>query len=127
MNENSKFIGFDQLKAVVTMEQVLARYGLLERSRRSGDTLSGACPFHGWKNPTTFRVNVARNRWICFAKCHCGGGIVDFVSMMERMRASDTTIVVFLRRSCFANNFVRTIEFGGTLLPYSRQGVLCAV
>lgn len=82
---NTKFIGFDRLKAAVAIEQVLARYGLLEKLRRSGDTLSGPCPLHGGKNPTTFRVNVARNCWICFGKCQTGGSIVDFVSRMERV------------------------------------------
>ena len=82
---NTKFIGFDRLKHSVTIEQVLARYSLLEQLRRSGDTLSGACPLHGGKNPTTFRVNLARNCWICFGKCHSGGSIVDFVSRMERV------------------------------------------
>jgi hypothetical protein len=82
---NTKFIGFDRLKQRVTIEQVLARYGLLEQLRRSGDTVSGACPLHGGKNPTTFRVNLARNCWICFGKCHSGGSIVDFVSRMERV------------------------------------------
>ena len=82
---NTKFIGFDRLKQSVTIEQVLVRYGLLEQLRRSGDTLSGACPVHCGKNPTTFRVNLARNCWICFGKCHAGGSIVDFVSRMERV------------------------------------------
>jgi len=82
---NTKFIGFDRLKHSVTIEQVLARYGLLEQLRRSGDTVSGACPLHGGKNPTTFRVNLSRNCWICFGKCQCGGSIVDFVSRMERV------------------------------------------
>lgn len=82
---NTKFIGFDRLKQRVTIEQVLARYSLLEQLRRSGDTLSGACPLHGGKNPTTFRVNLTRNCWICFGKCHSGGSIVDFVSRKERI------------------------------------------
>lgn len=82
---NTKFIGFDRLKQRVTIEQVLQRYSLLEQLRRSGDTLSGACPLHGGKNPTTFRVNTARNCWICFGKCHSGGSIVDFVSRRERI------------------------------------------
>ena len=38
---NKTFIGFNQLKQSVTMEQVLGRYGLLEKLRRGGDSLSG--------------------------------------------------------------------------------------
>lgn len=85
MNENVKFIGFDRLKQLVSMEQVLTRYGLLETLKHHGDSLSGPCPLHGGKNPTTFRVNTARNCWICFGKCQNGGSIVDFVSRKERV------------------------------------------
>ena len=48
MNENNKsrFVGFDQLKQSISMEQVLERYGLLEKLRRSGESLSGVCPLH---------------------------------------------------------------------------------
>lgn len=91
---NTKFIGFDRLKHSVTIEQVLARYGLLEQLRRSGDTLSGACPLHGGKNPTTFRVNLTRNCYICFGKCNSGGSIVDFVSGMERIGIREAGLLI---------------------------------
>lgn len=91
---NTKFIGFDRLKQSVTIEQVLERYGLLEQLRRSGDTLSGACPLHGGKNPTTFRVNLTRNCYICFGKCNSGGSIVDFVSRMERVGIREAGLLI---------------------------------
>lgn len=85
MNETkeSRFVGFDQLKRSVSMAQVLERYGLLERLRRSGESLSGVCPLHRGHNPTQFRVSLSKNCWICFGDCHTGGSIVDFVSRME--------------------------------------------
>ena len=51
MTESNKFIGFDRLKQSVTLEQVLERYGLLERLHRSGDSLSGPCPIHQGHKP----------------------------------------------------------------------------
>ena len=84
-NKENRFIGFNQLKQSVTMEQVLERYGLLEKLRRSGDSLSGVCPLHQGHNPTQFRVSLSRNCWICFGDCHAGGSIVDFVSRMEQV------------------------------------------
>jgi DNA primase len=81
----NRFVGFNQLKQTVTMEQVLARYGLLEKLRRSGDSLSGTCPLHQGHNPTQFRVSLSRNCWICFGDCHGGGSIIDFVSRMEKV------------------------------------------
>ena len=82
---NKTFIGFDRLKQSVTMEQVLDRYGLRERLRHSGDSLSGVCPLHQGHNPTQFRVSLSRNCWICFGDCHRGGSIIDFVSRMEKV------------------------------------------
>jgi DNA primase len=82
---NKTFIGFDRLKQSVTMEQVLDRYGLRERLRHSGDSLSGVCPLHQGHNPTQFRVSLSRNCWICFGDCHAGGSIIDFVSRMEKV------------------------------------------
>ena len=84
-NKENRFIGFNQLKQSVSMEQVLGRYGLLEKIRRSGDSLSGVCPLHQGHNPTQFRVSLSRNCWICFGDCHRGGSIIDFVSRMEKV------------------------------------------
>ena len=84
-NKENRFIGFNQLKQSVTMEQVLERYGLLEKLRRSGDSLSGVCPLHQGHNPTQFRVSTIRDCWICFGDCHAGGSIIDFVSRMEKV------------------------------------------
>lgn len=81
--KNSRFVGFEELKRSVSMEQVLRRYGLMETLRRSGESLTGVCPLHHGHNPTQFRVSLGRNCWICFGDCHSGGSIVDFVARME--------------------------------------------
>jgi DNA primase len=94
MNENVKFIGFDRLKQLVTLEQVLTRYGLLDTFKRNSDRLSGPCPLHGGKNPTTFRAYLTRNCWICFGKCQTGGSIVDFVSRKERIGIRDAGLLL---------------------------------
>jgi DNA primase len=80
---NEKFVGFNALKASVSMLQVLDHYGLTESLRRSGDNLSGACPLHQGHNRTQFRVSMSKNCWMCFGDCHTGGSIIDFVSRME--------------------------------------------
>jgi DNA primase len=79
----SAFVDFKAIKAVVTMEQVLEHYGLLDRFKRSGDSLSGPCPIHGGSNPTQFRVSVSKNIWNCFSECKSGGNTLDFISRME--------------------------------------------
>lgn len=87
MTENitNRFIGFAELKRSISIEQVLGRYGLLEKLKHNGDNLTGVCPVHQGHNPTQFRVNLARNCWICFGDCHGGGSIIDLVSRMERV------------------------------------------
>jgi len=82
-NNKSRFVGFDQLKQSISMQQVLDRYGLLEKLRRSGESLTGPCPLHQGHNPTQFRVSLLKNCWICFGDCHGGGSILDFVARME--------------------------------------------
>jgi DNA primase len=85
METTAPFAGFATLKRTVSLTQVLDRYGLLERLRRSGDQLNGACPLHGGHNPSQFRADLDRNLWICFGDCHQGGSIIDFVSAKERV------------------------------------------
>jgi DNA primase len=79
----SKFVDFKAVKAAITMEQVLDHYGLLDKFKRSGDSLSGACPIHKGNNPTQFRVSISKNVWNCFSECKHGGNTLDFISRMD--------------------------------------------
>ena len=79
----TKFVDFKAVKAAITMEQVLQHYGLLDRFKRSGDSLSGPCPIHKGSNPTQFRVSVSKNIWNCFSECKHGGNVLDFIARME--------------------------------------------
>ena len=49
----STFLDFKAVKAAITMEQVLEHYGVLDRFKRSGDSLSGPCPIHKGDNLTS--------------------------------------------------------------------------
>lgn len=79
------FVDFRAVKAAITMEQVLTHYEVLDRFKRSGDSLSGPCPIHGGENPTQFRVSVSKNIWNCFSECKHGGNVLDFISRMENV------------------------------------------
>ena len=81
----SKFVDFKAIKAAVSMEQVLDRYGLLDTFKRSGDSLSGPCPLHGGTNPTQFRVSLSKNVWNCFSECKHGGNVLDFVAEKDNL------------------------------------------
>jgi DNA primase len=67
------------------MEQVLEHYGLLDRFKKSGDSLNGPCPIHKGSNPTQFRVSLSKNIWNCFSECKHGGNVLDFIARMENV------------------------------------------
>ena len=79
----TKYVDFKAVKAAVSIVQILDHYGLTERFKRSGDSLSGPCPLHNGDNPTQFRVSISKNCWNCFSECKHGGNIIDFVARKE--------------------------------------------
>src|ERR1039457_4235429 len=81
----SSFVDFKAVKAAITMEKVLEHYGLIDRFKKSGDSLSGPCPIHKGDNPTQFRVSVSKNIWNCFSECKHGGNTLDFIARMEKV------------------------------------------
>ena len=83
----NKLVDFRAVREAVTMEDVLSHYGLLDKMKRSGDSLSGCCPIHKGSNPTQFRVSLSKNLWNCFSECKHGGNVVDFISRMEDVSA----------------------------------------
>jgi DNA primase len=81
----SSFVDFKAVKAAISMEQVLEHYGLTERFKKSGDSLSGPCPIHNGSNPTQFRISISKNIWNCFSECKHGGNVLDFIAEMEEV------------------------------------------
>src|SRR3954467_12868249 len=81
----SSFVNFKAVKAAITMEGVLEHYGLLNRFKKKGDSLSGPCPIHKGSNPTQFRVSVSKNIWNCFSECKRGGNVLDFIARIENV------------------------------------------
>lgn len=81
----SSFVDFKAVKSAITMEQVLEHYGLLDKFKRSGDSLNGPCPIHKGSNPTQFRVSISKNVWNCFSECKHGGNTIDFIARMDNV------------------------------------------
>lgn len=79
----SSFVDFKAIKAAITMERILERYGILDKFKRSGESLTGPCPIHKGSNPTQFRVSTDKNVWHCFSQCKRGGNALDFIAAME--------------------------------------------
>ena len=83
MAAKGAFVDFKAIKREVSILRVLEHYGLMERFRRSGDSLSGPCPLHGGDNKSAFRVSISKNCFNCFGECKAGGNVLDFVAKKE--------------------------------------------
>ena len=76
------FVSFAEVKRAITMEALLARYGLLAGMAEKGRNLAGSCPFCKGKSARQFQVNLAKSAWYCFG-CKQGGNVLDFVAKRE--------------------------------------------
>jgi DNA primase len=77
------YLDIRRIKAEISMERILAYYGIQLRAVNS-QHLSGCCPIHHGDNLNAFHVDLKRNLFHCFT--HCGGGsIFDFVMKMEKL------------------------------------------
>jgi hypothetical protein len=80
------WLSYEAIRARVTIEQVLTRYGVREQFRqRHPAGLVGPCPIHKSTNTNVFHVfpvHGTHQRWLCFAACG-GGDVIDFVTVME--------------------------------------------
>jgi DNA primase len=85
------WVSFDAVKAHVSIEDVLRRYGFLDSLQEKGAQLVGHCPFHS-ESKASFKVTPERNIWHCFG-CDIGGDVIDLVRYFEGFtegrRASD--------------------------------------
>ncbi len=84
------WVDFKTVKAAVSMEMVLQRYGLLAKLTAKGDRLVGLCPIHhkgadqGESNSQQFSVSVSKNAFKCFAgSCGKKGNQIDLVAALE--------------------------------------------
>jgi len=98
MNANqtlaSPFVDFKEVKASVSILQVLEHYSLIDTLKQTGDRLSGPCPLHNGNNPTAFRVSISKNCFNCFGRCGRGGNVIDFVALKEGVDFRDAALLL---------------------------------
>ena len=93
-NKGKNWVDYKEIKEKVTMEMVLAYYGVLADLKESGKNLVGCCPIHKGSNPRQFSVNTERNIFNCFGNCKSGGNVLDFVSKMEDISIRDAGLLL---------------------------------
>jgi hypothetical protein len=87
----AEWVDFRIIKAAVTMQMVLDRYGI--SLKRSGQELRGKCPIHRGANNKHFTANPRKNVFKCFfAQCAAHGNVLDFVAAMERCSVRDAAV-----------------------------------
>ena len=87
----TEWVDFRIIKAAVTMQMVLDRYGVT--LKKSGHELRGKCPIHRGSNNKHFTANVSKNVFKCFfAQCGAHGNVLDFVAAMERSSVRDAAL-----------------------------------
>lgn len=77
------WVNFAEIRARVSLEQVIFDYYGLTGFKRKGQRLTGPCPVHGGDSPRAFHAELSRNVWHCFTGCQGGGNQLDFVAKRE--------------------------------------------
>jgi DNA primase len=83
----NNWVDFKAVKAAVTMEMVLGRYGV-NWLRKNGEELRGRCPIHHGEGQSTFHASLTKNAFNCFS-CKARGNVLDFVAAMEKCSVRD--------------------------------------
>lgn len=76
----------ERIKATVTVDDVLARYGCAPL-RRVPRGRAGPCPICGAgknKRSRAFTVSADGRAWYCFGDCRRGDNVLDLVMALER-------------------------------------------
>jgi DNA primase len=85
----ARYVSFDEVKARVTMEQLLEYYNLLDdQAKRKGDELALHCVFHANDTTPSLKINTAKNIFNCFG-CNSGGDVIGFVVLKEGIATGD--------------------------------------
>ena len=77
------WVDYKAVKEAVSMEVILAHYGITNL-KKSGQDLRGPCPIHHGDNARSFSVSLSKNAFHCFSKdCKARGNVLDFVAAKE--------------------------------------------
>ena len=90
-----KWADYNEIKAKVSIEDVLGHYGLLEGFIRRGDQLSGCCPIHKGSRKGQFSVSTSKNAFKCFSgECGAKGNQIDLVAAMESVEFREAALLL---------------------------------
>jgi DNA primase len=85
------WINFAELRARVSLEDVILKFYRIDSLKRDGNKLVGPCPVHNGDSPRAFSADLSRSVWMCFTKNH-GGNQLDFVAQRENISIRDAAL-----------------------------------
>lgn len=87
----SRLPPFAELRARISLEDVIFKLYRIENLKRDGSKLVGSCPVHNGDSPRAFSAELSRNVWMCFTRNH-GGNQLDFVAQKEGISIRDAAL-----------------------------------
>ena len=90
----SAWVNYHELKASVSIPQVLGHYGLLSGMKQRGEVLEGPCPIHKGHGPRQFRTTPSGHGYYCHGRCAAGGNVLDFVAAMEGVSIREAALLL---------------------------------
>lgn len=97
------WIDVNEIKKLVSIETVLARYGLLDKLQRRGNNLRGLSPFRAETRPSFF-VSLDGNKWNDFPRPAVDG---------KEVPGNIVGLVMALENCCFRDALVKLHELSG--------------
>lgn len=79
------WVNFAEIRAKISLEDVIVRYYGIESLKRDGQKFIGPCPVHGGDSPRAFHADLSKNVWHCFSRCQRGGNQLDFVAAKDQI------------------------------------------
>ena len=88
----TNWVNFAEVRAKVSLEEVIFKLYGVDTLSRHGDKLVGPCPVHGGDSPRAFHADLERNIWHCFSGCKRGGNQLDFVAVKEGVSVREAAL-----------------------------------
>lgn len=86
------WINFQEIRAKISLEDVIVRFYQITTLKREGSKLIGPCPVHGGDSARAFHADLDKNVWHCFSQCKKGGNQLDFVAAKEGISIRDAAL-----------------------------------
>lgn len=88
----SNWVNFAEIRASISLEDVIFRYYKIDTLKRDGEKLVGPCPIHRGDSPRAFHADLGRNVYHCFSRCKKGGNQLDFVAARDGISIRDAAL-----------------------------------